>query len=292
MKVESIKVLIGCLLISSVFSHVMVKAALPSRFSGMSMLPSAQVERDIPYGSDPKQRLDVYRPEHPQNAPILLMVHGGAWMIGNKRNAAGLVNKLSRWNPKGYIVISTDYRLLPEADPWVQANDVAKALAFVQAKAASWGGDPTHVVLLGHSAGAHLVSLLASDPNLARNNGVQPWLGTISLDSAALNVESIMQAPHMGFYDQAFGSEPLFWRKVSPSAQLKQAPKPMLMVCSSQRIISCLQSRQFAAQINALGGQSTVLPVALSHAEINRNLGLSGEYTEAVDSFLHTLGLP
>jgi acetyl esterase/lipase len=174
----------------------------------------------------------------------------------------------------------------------MQANDVAKALAFVQNKAASWGGDPNRIVLMGHSAGAHLVSLLASDHKLVQNNGVQPWLGTISLDSAALNVEQIMTMPHLELYDKAFGTDPAFWQKVSPATQLKQAPKLMLLVCSSRRAFTCLQSKQFAAKANDIGGRATVLPIDLSHREINQNLGLSGPYTDAVNSFLHTLGLP
>lgn len=263
------------------------------QLSGTSPISqSGHVKHDIPYSADPEQRLDVYLPAHPKQAPVLLMVHGGAWIIGNKVNAADLANKLSQWGPKGYIIVSIDYRLLPKADPWVQANDVAKALAFVQSKALSWGGDPAKIILMGHSAGAHLVSLLASDPKLAQDNGVQAWLGTISLDSPVLNLEQIMNMQHPGLFDRVFGADPAFWQKLSPASQLKQAPNPMLLVCSSQRVFTCFQARQFAAKVNEMDGRATVLPVDLSHREINQNLGLPGVYTNSVNSFLHTLGLP
>ena len=100
--------------------------------------------------------------------------------------------------------------------PLEQADDIARALAFVQAKAPSWGGDPTKVLLLGHLAGAHLVSLLTADPRIVTNQGGTPWLGTIVLDSAAFDLVEIMQGKHYGFCDRAFGKDRTFWTEMSP----------------------------------------------------------------------------
>lgn len=252
----------------------------------------AIVERDLAYGSDPLQRLDVYRPPQAENAPILLMVHGGAWTVGNKGMAAVVVNKRAHWGARGWIFVSTNYRMAPDADPLTQAGDVARALAYVQAHAKGWGGDPRRVVLMGHSAGAHLVALLAAAPELAVAQNAQPWLATVSLDSAALDVVATMQAPHFRFYDRVFGSDPEFWRRASPLQRLARAPQPVLLVCSSRRADSCAQAQAFAARVHALGGRAEVLPQALTHREINENLGLPGPYTDAVDAFLHPLGQP
>ena len=77
----------------------------------------ALVERDLAYGSDPAQRLDVYRPGNAQNAPVIFMVHGGGWARGDKEAAGVVNNKVEHWLPKGYIVVSVGYRLVPQVTP-------------------------------------------------------------------------------------------------------------------------------------------------------------------------------
>ncbi len=262
--------------------------------SGTIRLPEGtRTLHDLAYGSEDGQRLDVYIPaQNRANAPILFMVHGGAWKIGDKGASAVVTNKAAYWLPKGYILISTNYRLFPAADPVKQAHDVAKAIAFAQAKARDWGADPARVLLMGHSAGAHLVSLLASAPEIVKAEGAKPWLGTIALDSAAFDIPEIMRARHYRFYDQVFGDDPNYWRRASPSYRLTAAPKPFLAVCSTKRDDSCAQTRNFAAKGTASGGRITVLPVDLRHREINEQLGTAGTYTEAVDAFVRSLGLP
>ena len=144
----------------------------------------AQVEKDVAYGSAPEQRMDVYRPANAQNAPVIFMVHGGGWRRGDKEAAGVVNNKVEHWLTRGYIVVSVGYRLVPQVTPMGEAQDIAQALAFAQGKARSWGGDPSRFVLMGHSAGAHLVSLLSSAPSIATGAGAGPWLGTVVLDSA------------------------------------------------------------------------------------------------------------
>jgi len=262
------------------------------RPGGPITLPEGvRVERDIAYGADTAQRIDVYFPVRPKAAPILFMVHGGAWMVGDKATSRVVVNKMKRWVGRGFIMVSVNYRLSPQADPVEQANDVAKALAFAQSKAMTWGGDPARFVLMGHSAGAHLVALLAADPSIGKQQGAKPWLGTIALDSAAFDVPRIMQARHPRFYDRVFKDDPAYWRKASPIYRLSRVEAPMLLVCSSQRQDSCPQARNFAAKASAQNAKVTVLPVALSHSEINENLGVAGDYTEEVESFLRSIGI-
>ncbi|MEP6565505.1 MAG: alpha/beta hydrolase fold domain-containing protein [Mesorhizobium sp.] len=265
-------------------------AGAPAR--RIALPAGASVIRDLAYGPHAAQRMDVYLPAHPHDAPVLLMVHGGGWAVGDKAAAGVVANKVARWLPQGYIFISVNNRLLPDADPIEQADDVARALAAAESKARSWGGDPAKFVLIGHSAGAHLVALLAADPAITARNGAGPWLGTITLDSAAFDIAQIMQGSHFRLYDRAFGSDPAFWRKASPTYRLSAAPAPMLLVCSSRRANSCPQARGFADKAIARRGRVTVLPVAMTHGEINKDLGLAGNYTQAVESFLRSLGLP
>ena len=260
--------------------------------TGMRLPSDVLIERDLAYGNDPQQRLDVYLPAQAKAAPILFMVHGGAWMIGDKAASGFVSNKVAHWLPKGYILVSSNYRMSRQPNPLDQAHDIARALAFVQAKAPSWGGDPTRVLLLGHSAGAHLVSLLAADPRIVASKGGRPWLGTIVLDSAALNLVEIMQGKHKGFYDRVFGKDHTFWAQASPYHRLTTAPAPMFVVCSLRSDGTCPQAQAFSTKATELGGKVTVLPVDMKHGELNKDLGLPSDYTTTVESFMRTLGLP
>ena len=254
-------------------------------------LQDIRIVRDIAYGSDPRQRFDVYAPQQSvSNAPVILMVHGGAWSVGDKGSAAVFENKVARWVSRGFILISANYRLLPAAAPLQQAEDVARALAVAQQRAPEWGGDQAKFVLIGHSAGAHLVALLAASPTLAKQAGAAPWLGTIALDSAAYDIPQIMAAQHYRFYDKAFGSDPAYWRATSPIHLMQAAPAPFLAVCSStRRDHPCVQANAFVSSARKLGAQASVLEQPLSHGDINLQLGRQPAYTAAVEEFMRTL---
>ena len=252
---------------------------------------------EVAYGSDARQRFDVYLPERADRAPIIVMVHGGAWVIGNKSLPQVVDNKLARWLPRGAIVVSVGYRLVPlagarDVTPLDQADDIARAIAKVQALAPGWGGDPQRLVLMGHSAGAHLVALVSASPSFARRAGALPWRGTVVLDSAGLNLVGVMRLPHPRFYDRAFGADPALWRAASPLETLVPGAAPMLVICSTQRAdASCLQSQRFVAQALASGVRASVLEQDLSHGEINGKLGLPGAYTDAVELFFESIGI-
>ncbi len=270
--------------------------AIQSRSRETTVAPVVQaaggtVLRDVSYGSEAAQRLDVYAPANATKAPVLFIVHGGAWMYGDKANDGFVSNKVEHWVPRGYVVVSTNYRLQPP-HPLQQADDVARALAFAQGQAESWGGDPDRFVLVGHSSGAHLVSLLHADPSVAMQHEAKPWLGAVVLDSAAFDVTRIMTKPHLPFYDRVFADDRSLWQQCSPLHRLKTAPSPLLAVCSSERRQSCMQARAYVEKCNALGGKATVHPVDMTHRELNERLGTAGPYTQTVDSFLQSLGLP
>jgi acetyl esterase/lipase len=251
--------------------------------------PNVRVERDVAYGTDPKQRFDVYLPARASHAPVMFLVHGGAWRTGDKAGRAVVENKVARWTRAGFIVISTNYRLLPAADPIAQAEDVARAIAFAQRKLPAWGGDPDRMVLVGHSAGAHLVALLATDETLIAHQGARPIIGTIILDSAALDVEDLMRNPHLPLYDAAFGTRKKYWTMASPYRQLGAGAAPFLLVCSTLRKESCPEAAKFVKRAKAMGVTTQVLKEAMSHRQINEQLGTAGPYTDSVDAFLQTL---
>jgi len=255
-------------------------------------LDAVRVERDLAYGSDPAQRLDAYLPAGAPTGAILVIVHGGAWTIGDKANPAVIAAKVAHWLPAGVVVVSVNYRLLPRADVLQQAADVARAIAFTQGRAALWGADAARLVVLGHSTGAHLVALLAADPALAEPEGATPWLATVLLDSAALDVPEVMRAPHRPLYDRVFGTVEAEWQALSPLQRLRARPAPLLIVHSDRRPDAAAASHRFAAAVASWGGRAEVHEEALSHAEINARLGLRNACTERVDAFLTSVGVP
>lgn len=256
-------------------------AALPA---GVKLL------RDIAYGNDKLQAVDVYIPAHARNAPMIVMVHGGAWFLGDKEARSVVENKVARWGSRGFVFVSVNYRMLPALDALGQSGDIARALAYVQEHASDWGGDASRLILMGHSAGAHLVSLLAADPTRAYALGAKPWLGTVALDSAALDVVKVMQSKHMKFYDRAFGSDRARWQSASPVHVLNGKATPLLAVCSTQRRDKpCVQAAEYVEKATGLDVKARLLQEDLSHGDINKELGLSGAYTDAVEKFMGEL---
>lgn len=254
---------------------------------------------DIAYGPHPEQILDVYKPTQVKNAPVIFMVHGGAWRIGDKASRKVVANKVKRWVSKGFVFISINYRMLPETDPVTQAKDVREALAFSQNNVLSWGGVPSKFILMGHSAGAHLISLVSSKPvnhrattsPVRHNEQLKPWLGTISIDSATYDVTQIMstQKPSR-FYKKAFGNKPNYWKASSPLYLMTHKIQPFMAICSAKRKDgACQQAKAFTDKANSLGTKTTLLSVDLSHSETNADLGKVNRYTRSVEDFMATL---
>ena len=192
-----------------------VAAAWPAHAQQRSAPLPAGVQRiaDVPYGPDPAQRLDVYVPARATAgaAPVIFMVHGGGWRVGDKAMGRVAQEKVNRWVPKGFVFISINYRLLPDAPVAVQQRDVQAALMAAQQRAGTWGGDPNRFILMGHSAGAHLVALRHARAPQALRKGAWPWLGTVALDGVMMNMPARMRVPHLPVYDDAFGADPAYW---------------------------------------------------------------------------------
>ena len=243
---------------------------------------------NLSYGKHKRHHLDVYVPEKAKNSPIIFIVHGGGWRIGDKASPNLIENKLKKWGQAGFILVSSNYRLLPTL-PYNQAHDLRHALKYVQNNASKWGGDPNKIILMGHSAGAHLVALVNANPDIAYKLGVKPWLGAVFLDSAVFDVVDLMQKPHLPLYDKAFGSILYTWRKSSPYHQLTEKAAPMLIVCSTKREYACPQGEHFLHKAESLKVKTSILPQELSHKNINKYLGLENEYTVFVEEFINTL---
>jgi acetyl esterase/lipase len=123
------------------------------------------VVRDVDYvpqadHADGKDRLDVYVPEGAKNAPVIVSIHGGLLMAGDRRKEA-FVGR--RFAAAGYVTVVISYRLSPQASHPAHIEDAAAAFAWTRRNIARHGGDPDRILVTGHSAGAYLAMLLATD---------------------------------------------------------------------------------------------------------------------------------
>lgn len=145
---------------------------------GAEYIYQSQTLKNVAYGSHPQQVMDVYFPAKVLTdqtpAPLMMMVHGGAWKMGDKNHAAVVKNKLSYWTKQNWIFVSINYRLVPDVTVQQQTQDIAQALIYIQNQAPHWHADSKRLVLMGHSAGAHLVSLLTVRPHWLAPQP-QPW---------------------------------------------------------------------------------------------------------------------
>lgn len=242
--------------------------------------------RDVAYGPDPAQRFDVDLPARTRQSPTVFYVHGGGWAFGDK--AWQVADKRERWTQAGAFFVTTNYRMRPVADPLQQARDVARALAEAQRVVARAGGDPDRFVLMGHSAGGHLIALLAARPELIREAGARPSRATVLLDAGSVDVVETMTSPRgrVRLFRNAFGDDPAFWRAVSPMHQLHGPTSPILAVCASERRDSCAANRAFVDKASSFGTHAQLMEQPLSHAEINRLLGEDNAYTREVEGFM------
>jgi arylformamidase len=244
---------------------------------------------EIAYGSDPAQRFDLFLPKSDEKVPLVVFIHGGGWSIGNKAHSAA--PKAAHFNGMGQAFASLNYRLVPKATVEQQAADIANALAVLRKQQ---GIDADRIVLMGHSAGAHLAALVAADPRYLVAAGVPMAAvrGVVLLDGAGYDVARQMartdnQAQAM--YVAAFGTDPARQRALSPitHAGAPDAPR-WLVLAVATRADAVGQSRALGDALNRAGASARVVPVeGKTHMTLNRELGTPGDApTAEVDRFV------
>ena len=130
----------------------------------LSEARAQDVKRNIPYAKPAHERqvLDVYSPKNAKNLPVVFWIHGGGWQTGDKANVQ---RKPQAFTDKGFVFVSTNYRLLPGVDMATIVRDIAKSVRWVHEHIAEYGGDPGFLVVSGGSAGGHLAALAALTPD-------------------------------------------------------------------------------------------------------------------------------
>lgn len=244
--------------------------------------PKAPGSETISYGRNPLQNLDVWRAKDTKGpAPLVVFVHGGGWKRGSKDNATGQYKPV-HYPREGYAFASINYRLVPDATVEQQAADVASAVKTLIDRADSLGIDRRRIVLMGHSAGAHLVALVGTDERYLRAAGLSfaDIAGVIPIDGAAYDVPAqmkdgaqVMQAT----YKQAFGTDAARQKALSPTLQAGTPNAPQFLLLYVQRPDGVRQAEALDKALTAGGSKvergSFPGEGLQGHAEINRRLG-------------------
>lgn len=239
-------------------------------------------KQTIAYGADPLQQLDFYPAQGARGAaPLVLYVHGGGWKRGSKETAASR-HAPGHFTGLGYSYASIDYRLVPKATVEQQGEDVALALKALLDRAGRLGIDRSRVVIMGHSAGAHLVALVGTDEQYLRKAGLSfaDLKGVIPNDGAAYDAaKQVEQGGRLmgDTYVQAFGTDPVRQKALSPLYQAAAPNAPAFLLIHVQRQDGVPQNIALEAALRRAG-----TPVERhqfegrglkGHMEINRNLG-------------------
>ena len=152
-------------------SHIPIVVYFIICFWSVALKAKVVVTKDIDYISesdyaDGRDLLDVYMPEGAKKAPVIVFLHGGALLYGDKTYGKGIAASLVE---SGVGLVSANYRLSPDHAHPSHVQDAAAATAWVINNIAAYGGDPENVFIAGHSAGAYLAALLAIDSSQSKN---------------------------------------------------------------------------------------------------------------------------
>jgi acetyl esterase/lipase len=262
--------------------------ALETRPEGLR--PAAKATRSVLYGEDSRQQVDVYEPEGAVDPlPLVLFVHGGAWRMGSHERVQV---KPAHLNAQGYYFASTGYRLVPNVTVDQQAEDIGAALRALRGQASAIGFDADRIVLMGHSAGAHLAALVATDPKYA-GDAFEAIRGVVLLDGAGYDVKAQMAqaAPETWqIYFNAFTADEAVQEALSPITHVGgRDAAHWLALHVEDREASAVQARALVARLRAAGAEAEAMAIGgTDHGRMNRELGTeAGEaQTRAVDAFL------
>ena len=196
----------------------------------LAAAPKAGVEvtRGIAYGSHPRHILDVYRSGQAANAPVVLFVHGGAFVRGDKDVTDEVYANVCYYFARhGYLAVNVEYRLAPESKYPGGAEDLAGAIAWAKRSARDFGGDPERLFLVGHSAGATHVAAYAWDPNMPAR--VDPAVKGLVLISGRLRADARPDNPNAAAVRAYFGDDESLYEARSPVTYAAASQLPVFL---------------------------------------------------------------
>lgn len=234
------------------------------------------VARDLPYGAHARQVLDILAPALAKAAPVVMFVHGGAFVRGDKRINDEIYDNVLIWFARhGYVGVNVEFRLAPEA-PWPGgADDLARAVAWVKANIGAHGGDPGSIFVIGHSAGGTHVATHAWDPAagyLGRD------LKGIVLLSARLRADVLAENPNAAGVRAYFGDEESHYEARSP-----------LMYAGASALPVMLAIAQYENPLLDLYGLEAAHRIAVARRKAPRFMRLAGHNHISIVAHFNTV---
>ncbi len=248
--------------------------------------------RTFPYAEPAHERhvLDVYAPAGAKNLPVVFWIHGGGWAAGDK---SSVQEKPRFFTEGGFVFVSTNYRLLPTVDMETIVRDIAKSLRWVHANIAQHGGDPSRVLVMGHSAGAQLAALIATDDRYLKAEGVPFSIlkGCVPVDGDTYDVPAIIETaetrrrvhgqpqPKFG-HREKFGNDPAKHRDLSAVTHVAKGKgiAPFLILHVADHPDNAAQAVRFGAVLKEAGVPVKVVGAKeTNHNGINNKLGVAGD---------------
>jgi acetyl esterase/lipase len=271
-------------------------------FTVVSAARAQDVRRDIPYAQPAHERqvLDIYAPPNAKSLPVVFWIHGGGWQTGDK---SSVQLKPQFFMDKGFVFVSTNYRLLPDVEMGTIIRDIAKSIRWVHDHIAEHGGDPHRLLVMGHSAGAQLAALVCIDDRYLKAEGLSLAVikGCVPVDGDTFDVPAIIETaetrrrvhglPQARFgHREKFGNDPDKHRDfsaVTHVAKEKGIPRFLILhvaehpdtTAQAQRLGNAL--KEAGVPVTVFGGRET------THGKINADLGKPDDpATQALLEFL------
>jgi acetyl esterase/lipase len=216
-----------------------------------------QVTKDIAYGTNARQKLDIYQIPGKQGLPVMVFFHGGGY-TSSARDTSPLVhaNVLTYFARNGFLGINADYRLAPEFKWPSGGEDVAAVVRWVKENASKYGGNPDRIFLFGHSAGASHVAQYAFDRRFQPGNG--PGIAGAILLSGRYELHSDPDDPSLATgVAEYFGTDPSKFESRSVTSHVTESHVPIMIVMSEfdQLNLATTSGELFVALCRRDGGR-------------------------------------
>lgn len=223
----------------------------------------------VPFGDDPRLKLDVWVPNGRSAAslPVIVFFYGGGWVSG-ERGDYGFAGRA--FAARGFIAVVPDYRLVPEVRFPTFIEDGAKAIRWTRDHIAEFGGDPRRIAVSGHSAGAYNAAMLALDPHFLADAGVDP---------KTIRAAALLSGPY-DFYPfaeergrDALGAWPRPLETQPINFVRRDAPPMLLMHGTADTVVRPRNSQRLAAALTSAGATAELkLYPGKSHVDTIKSL--------------------
>lgn len=254
-----------------------------------SIAHAGNVKRNVPYAEPAKDRqvLDIYTPDDAKSLPVVFWIHGGGWQAGDKSDVQ---IKPRVFTERGFVFVSTNYRLLPQVEMGELIRDVAKSLGWVHKNISAHGGDPKRIFVMGHSAGAQLAALLCIDERYLKAEGVgfDVLKGCVPVDGDTYDLPAIITTaemrqtvhglplPDFG-HRVKFGNDPkkhIDFSAVTHVAENKGIPPFLVLYVAGHPDVTA-QARRLGAVLKAAKVPVTLFGASeTTHVKLNADLGI------------------